>query len=108
MRAVSLHLAARSVVYVYGSSGRREPVMQGDDRARSLGRSVRALQKTVLGAGPAAAASYSLIGAILLFGGLGYGCDRWLGTEPWCLVGGLMFGLTVGFYQLSKAVWRRR
>ena len=81
--------------------------MQGDDRARSLGRSLKTLQNSVLRAGPAAAASYSLIGAILLFGGLGYGCDRWFGTDPWGLVGGLMFGCVMGFYQLAKAVWRR-
>jgi len=82
--------------------------MQGNDRARSLGRSLRALQTSVQRAGPAAAASYSLIGAILLFGGIGYACDRWLGTEPRCLIGGLMFGMLVGFYQLAKAVWRRQ
>jgi ATP synthase protein I len=81
--------------------------MQGDDRGRSLGRSLRALQKSAQRAGPAAAASYSLIGAILLFAGIGYGCDRWFGTAPWCLIGGLMLGLFVGFYQLAKAVWRR-
>ena len=64
---------ASSVVYVYGSSARREPVMQRNDRARSLGRSLKTLQTSVQRAGPAAAASYSLIGAILLFGGIGYG-----------------------------------
>lgn len=96
-----------SVVYVYGSTGRRGLVMEGPNRARSLSRAVRALQNSALRAGPAAAASYSLIGAILLFGGIGYGCDRWFGTEPWGLVGGLMVGILVGFYQLAKAVWRR-
>src|SRR5262245_19631697 len=96
-----------SVVYVYGSSARREPVMPGNDRARSLGRSLKTLQTSVLRAEPAAAASYSLIGAILLFGGLGYACDRWLGTDPWCLVGGLLLGVVTGFYQLAKTVWRR-
>jgi F0F1-type ATP synthase assembly protein I len=78
-----------------------------NDRARSLGRSVRALQKSAERAGPAAAASYSLIGAILLLGGLGYGCDRWRGTDPWGLVTGLVVGVVVGFYQLAKTVWRR-
>ena len=81
--------------------------MRGNDRVRSLGRSLKTLQTSVERAGPAAAASYSLIGAILLLGGLGYGCDRWLGTEPWGLVGGLMLGVVVGFYQLAKTVWRR-
>jgi F0F1-type ATP synthase assembly protein I len=80
--------------------------MQEKYRPGTLVRSARALQKSVERAGPAAAASYSLIGAILLLGGIGYGCDRWFGTGPWCLVGGLMLGIVVGFYQLAKTVWR--
>lgn len=55
----------------------------------------------------AATASYSLIGAILLFGGLGHALDRWRDTGPWGLLGGLMLGLVVGFYQLAVMVWRR-
>jgi F0F1-type ATP synthase assembly protein I len=81
--------------------------MQDDDRARSLGRSLRTLQRSVQRAGPAAAASYSLIGAILFLGGIGYACDHWFGTAPWGLVVGLMVGIVVGFYQLAKSVWRR-
>jgi F0F1-type ATP synthase assembly protein I len=82
--------------------------MRGNDRVRSLGRSLKTLHTSVERAGPAAAASYSLIGAILLLGGIGYGCDRWLGTEPWGIVGGLMLGVVVGFYQLAKTFWQRQ
>ncbi len=53
-------------------------------------------------------ASYTLIGAIILFGGLGAGLDRWLGTTPWCLLGGLLLGLIVGFFELAKAVFRQQ
>jgi F0F1-type ATP synthase assembly protein I len=56
-------------------------------------------------AGPAAAAGYTLIGALLLLGGIGYALDRWLGTSPWCLFGGLLLGIIVGFYELAKTVW---
>ena len=77
------------------------------NRESSIGRATRALQETASQAGPAAAASYTLIGAILLFGGMGYGLDRWLGTEPWGLVGGLTLGIVVGFYELARMVWRR-
>jgi len=50
-------------------------------------RSARALQQNVQRAGPAAGASYTLIGAIILLGGIGYGLDVWLGTSrPWFLV----------------------
>lgn len=66
----------------------------------------RGLQASMRSAGPVAAASYSLIGAILLLGGLGYLADSWLGTEPWLLLLGLLLGLVVGFYELARVVWR--
>ena len=56
--------------------------------------------------GPAAMASYTLIGAIILLGGIGYAIDTWQGTSPWFLLGGLMLGLIVGFYELAKTIWR--
>lgn len=72
-----------------------------------LARSVRYLQDTVRRSGPAAAASYTLIGAIILLGGIGYAIDEWRGTSPWYLLGGLVLGLIVGFYDLAKTVFRR-
>lgn len=66
----------------------------------------RGLQTSMRSAGPVAAASYSLIGAILLLGGLGYLADSWLGTEPWLLLAGLLLGIVVGFYELARLVWR--
>jgi F0F1-type ATP synthase assembly protein I len=72
-----------------------------------LARSVRYLQDTVRRSGPAAAASYTLIGAIILLGGIGYAIDEWRGTSPWYLLGGLMLGLIVGFYDLAKTVFKR-
>ena len=69
--------------------------------------SVRAFQENVTRSGDAAAASYTLIGAILLLGGVGYAVDRWRGTSPWFLVGGLFLGVAVGMYELAKTVWRK-
>ena len=77
------------------------------DEGDFLARSLRYLQDNVRRSGPAAAASYGLIGAIMLFGGIGYAIDRWRGTSPWFLLGGLMLGLVVGFYELAKTVWRK-
>jgi len=74
---------------------------------RFLERSTRALQENAEQAGPAAGASYTLIGAILLLGGVGFAIDRWRGTSPWFLVGGLFLGVVVGLYELAKTVWRR-
>lgn len=69
---------------------------------------IKSLQDNVRSAEPAAMASYTLIGAIVLLGGAGYGLDQWLGTTPWLLLGGLLLGLIVGFYELAKAVfWRQ-
>ena len=53
------------------------------------------------------AASYTLVGSILLLGGAGYLVDRWRGTAPWFLLGGLLLGMVVGFYELAKTVYRR-
>jgi len=70
------------------------------------GSSLRALQTTISRSGPAATASYTLIGAIMLLGGIGYALDEWRGTSPWFLFGGLVLGIVVGFYGLAKSIWR--
>ena len=72
-----------------------------------LARSFRYLQENIRRSGPAAAASYTLIGAIILFGGIGYAVDEWRGTSPWGLLAGLLLGLVIGFYELAKTVWHR-
>lgn len=77
-------------------------------RKRGFARALHAFQENVRRSESAAIASYTLIGAIILLGGLGYVIDRWQGTAPWGLVIGLMVGLLVGFYQLAKTVWARR
>jgi F0F1-type ATP synthase assembly protein I len=81
--------------------------MPDNNRDPFLERSAKSLQESAERAGPAAGASYTLIGAILLLGGLGYGIDRWRGTAPWFLVGGLLLGIVVGFYGLAKTIWHR-
>jgi ATP synthase protein I len=81
--------------------------MPGENREGFLERATRTFSTSVGRAGPAAAASYGLIGAIVLFGGLGYAVDRWQGTAPWGLIGGLLLGLAVGFYQLAMSVWHK-
>ena len=71
-------------------------------------RSLKVLQSSITRSGPAATVSYTLIGAIILFGAIGYALDEWRGTSPWFLLGGVILGLVVGFYELAKAMlWRR-
>ncbi|OFW15214.1 MAG: hypothetical protein A3F70_12910 [Acidobacteria bacterium RIFCSPLOWO2_12_FULL_67_14] len=67
---------------------------------------MKALQSTISRSGPAAMVGYTMIGAIILLGGIGYALDEWRGTSPWFLLGGLSLGLIVGFYELAKTLWR--
>jgi F0F1-type ATP synthase assembly protein I len=80
-----------------------------EDTSRGFptGRSLKALQTSISRSGPAASVSYTLIGAIILLGGIGYVLDEWRGTSPWFLFGGLILGLVVGFYELAKTIWRK-
>ena len=70
-------------------------------------RAARAFQANVASAGPVAAASYTLVGGIILLGGIGYAVDRWWSTAPWGLVIGLALGIVVGFYELIRTAWPR-
>ena len=81
--------------------------MPDDERGSPLERSLEEFQESVRKSGPAASSSYTLVGAILLLGGIGYAVDAWWGTKPWFLFAGLLLGLVVGFYELAKAVWKR-
>ena len=81
--------------------------MPDEDRGLFLARSARSLQENISRSGPVALASYTLIGAIILLGGIGYALDRWSGTAPWFLLAGLLLGITVGFYELARTIWRR-
>jgi F0F1-type ATP synthase assembly protein I len=73
----------------------------------SFARSTKSLQENVTRAAPAMAASYALVGAILLFGAIGYAVDQWRGTSPWFLLAGLVLGVVVGFYELIKTTYRK-
>jgi F0F1-type ATP synthase assembly protein I len=80
---------------------------ENDRDPGGLRRSTAEFQRRAEQAGPAAGASYTLIGAILLLGGIGYAVDHWRGTSPWFLVGGLLLGIVVGMYELARTVWKR-
>jgi F0F1-type ATP synthase assembly protein I len=80
--------------------------MPDDDRGLFFARSLRFLQENLRRSGPAVVAGYTLIGAIVLCGGLGYAVDAWRGTSPWFLLAGLIVGIVVGFYELAKVVFR--
>jgi F0F1-type ATP synthase assembly protein I len=75
-------------------------------RSFSFSRSAKSLQENVARSGPVAGAAYTLVGGIILLGGIGYAIDAWQGTAPWFLVSGLFLGIIVGFYELVKTVYR--
>jgi len=82
--------------------------MAGNERGKNLlERSTEQLQESVERAGPAAGASYTLIGAIIVLGAIGYSIDAWRGTGPWGLILGLLLGVVVGMWELAKTVWRK-
>lgn len=56
---------------------------------------------------PMMVASYSLIGAILLLGGIGYTLDWWLKKGHLFLLIGIGLGIVVGFYELVKVVFKK-
>lgn len=76
-------------------------------RRFSLARTAQSTQENVSRAGPVAAASYTLVGGIIVLGGIGYAIDRWRGTAPWFLLAGLLLGVVVGFYELIKTVYQK-
>ena len=76
-------------------------------RSFSFSRSAQSLQENVARSGPVAGAAYTLVGGIILLGGIGYAIDAWQDTAPWFLVSGLFLGILVGFYELVKTVYRR-
>jgi ATP synthase protein I len=49
-------------------------------------------------------AIFSLVAAVIVMLGVGWVLDRWLGTTPWLLVGGIVLGSVVGFYQFIRII----
>ena len=52
-------------------------------------------------------ASYSVLGSLALFGFGGYCLDRYRESENFWVVVGLLLGVVVGLYELSKYILRK-
>ena len=52
-------------------------------------------------------ASYSVLGALALFGIGGYYLDRYMGNENFWLIIGLLLGVIIGMYELAKYILKK-
>ena len=52
-------------------------------------------------------ASYSILGALALFGFGGYWLDRQRGNENFWLIIGLLLGVIMGMYELAKYILKK-
>ena len=52
--------------------------------------------------GFAYAAGLTLFASVAAFCGLGYLLDRWLGTQPWLLIAGIVIGSAVGLFEFVR------
>jgi ATP synthase protein I len=59
-------------------------------------------QETNRKSGLAYAAAINLFASVITLTGLGWLLDRWLETAPLFLVGGIVLGAVVGFYQFIR------
>ena len=58
--------------------------------------------ETVRKSGLAYAAAFTLFSTVAILLGAGYLIDRWLGSSPWGIVGGIVLGSAVGLYQFVR------
>src|SRR2546430_8438297 len=73
-----------------------------EDRGIFLERAAKSFQDTVTRAGPVALASYTLIGAIIVLGAIGYALDLWRGSGHRFVLRGLFFRVLVGVFDLAE------
>ena len=85
-----------------------DPTRKSSEDQNLLERTTEAFQDNVKRSAPAAAVSYTLMGAIILFGLIGYAIDSFRASSSHgFLVAGLLLGIVVGFVDLARFMWKR-
>lgn len=59
-------------------------------------------QETNRKSGIAYAAAFTLFVSVASMCGIGWLLDRWLGTAPWLMAGGLILGAIVGLFEFFR------
>jgi F0F1-type ATP synthase assembly protein I len=80
------------------SRGGRLPDVSPEEPGRA-----DAARQTWTGIDQSSVMTVELVSAVLLYGGLGWLLDRWLGTDPWLMGAGVLVGFAAGLY----LVWIR-
>ena len=78
----------------------------GNDQKDYLSKSIKQFQRFVRQSGPAASASYTLLGAVLFLSLIGYNLDQYFESTPVYLIIGLCLGMIIGFYELYKSIFK--
>ena len=78
------------------------------DKNQVIGGANESMEKNLIRNESTIFASYGLVGAILVCGASGYVLDRYLDSDPWLLLCGLLSGVVIGAFRLVKAVRARR
>lgn len=77
--------------------------MTEDDQKLTVEKDVSESEgETIRKSGLAYGAAITLFAAVLVFLGLGYAFDLWLKSAPWGMVGGVILGAIIGFYQFVR------
>ena len=77
-----------------------------NDRENYLNKSIKQFQRFVRQSGPAASASYALLGSVLFLSLIGYYVDQYFESSPTYLIIGLCLGIIIGFYELYKSIFK--
>ena len=82
---------------------RREDTDRDDDKEARVQGVLRQTSSELQKVGPMLTASWQLVATILLAALIGWWLDGKLGTAPWLLIAGALFGIAAGLFSFIRA-----